>query len=145
MKGLIQLVTQANVVVEEHTVAAIDLGILALIGIEKTDTEKEADKLLDKIIHYRIFNDAQGKMNVSLAGVQGGLLLVPQFTLVAETQKGTRPGFSIGMPPEEGKRLFEYLVTQAKQLHPKVAAGVFGAYMQVSLCNDGPVTFMLQV
>jgi D-tyrosyl-tRNA(Tyr) deacylase len=144
MKALIQLVTEASVVIDGQTVAAIDLGILALIGIEKTDTQAEAVKLFEKIINYRIFNDELGNMNLSLSTVQGGLLLVPQFTLVAETQKGTRPGFSLGMPPEEGRKLFEWLVTYAKQHYPKIAAGIFGANMQVSLCNDGPVTFMLQ-
>lgn len=144
MKGLIQLVTEASVVVDGQTVAAIDLGILALIGIEKTDTEKEAVKLFEKIMNYRIFNDEQGKMNLSLATVKGGLLLVSQFTLVAETEKGTRPGFSKGMPPEEGKRLFNHLVAYAKNAYPKTSAGIFGADMKVSLCNDGPVTFMLE-
>ena len=131
--------------VDNQTVGAIERGILALIGIEKTDTEKEAGKLFDKIINYRIFNDAEGKMNLSLSSVQGGLLLVPQFTLVAETNKGTRPGFSVGMPPEEGRRLFEYLVNHAAKQYPHTATGQFGANMQVSLCNDGPVTFILRV
>jgi D-tyrosyl-tRNA(Tyr) deacylase len=119
---------------------------MALVGIEKTDTEKEADKLFNKIINYRVFPDAHEKMNLSLKDVRGGLLLVPQFTLVAETAKGSRPGFSTGMPPEEGKQLFEYLIDHAKKQNDVlIASGCFGAYMQVNLCNDGPVTFILQV
>lgn len=145
MLGLIQLVSNANVIIENKKVAEINRGILALIGLEKTDTRESAQKLLAKILTYRIFPDEQGKMNLSVQQVQGGLLLVPQFTLVAETQKGTRPGFSRGMPPEQGKQLFQYLVNYAKTQHVQIASGEFGAYMQVSLCNDGPVTFMLQV
>lgn len=144
MIGLIQLVSHANVKVGERTVAAITRGILALIGIEKSDTEQDAQRLLDRIMNYRIFKDAEGKMNLSLKDVQGGLLLVPQFTLVAETHKGTRPGFSTGMPPEPGAKLFSYIVSSARQGHQQVQAGEFGAHMQVSLCNDGPVTFILQ-
>ncbi len=146
MISVIQLVTQAEVCVDTVAIGIIKKGILALIGIEKTDTEKEADKLFNKIINYRIFPDAHGKMNLSLKDIRGELLLVPQFTLVAETAKGTRPGFSTGMPPQEGKQLFEYLVEYAKKQHDiAIASGCFGAYMQISLCNDGPVTFMLQV
>lgn len=146
MLGVIQLVTHAAVSVDEVVIGSIQKGIMALVGIEKTDTEKEADKLLNKIINYRIFPDAHGKMNLSLKDVRGELLLVPQFTLVAETAKGTRPGFSTGMPPQEGKQLFEYLVEHAKKQHDiAIASGCFGAYMQVSLCNDGPVTFIFQV
>jgi len=144
MIGLIQLVSHASVVVENKTIASIQRGILALIGIEKTDTEKEAEKLFDKILNYRIFNDEQGKMNLSLLATFGGLLLVPQFTLVAETQKGTRPGFSTGMPPEDGKKLFEYLVKFSAEHYKRVSAGQFGAHMEVSLCNNGPVTFILK-
>lgn len=146
MLSVIQLVTQAEVCVENVTIGIIQKGIMALVGIEKTDTEKEAEKLLNNILNYRIFPDTQGKMNLSLKDIQGGLLLVPQFTLVAETDKGTRPGFSKGMPPQEGKHLFEYLVEHAKKQHDVlIASGCFGAYMQVSLCNDGPATFILQV
>ena len=146
MLSVIQLVTQAEVCVETVPIGAIQKGIMALVGIEKTDTEKEAEKLLNKIVNYRIFSDAQGKMNLSLKDIQGGLLIVPQFTIVAETDKGTRPGFSTGMPPEEGRQLFEYLVEHAKkQNEVSIASGCFGAYMQVNLCNDGPVTFILQV
>ena len=146
MLSVIQLVTQAEVYVETVAIGTIQKGIMALVGIEKTDTEKEAEKLLNKIVNYRIFPDTHGKMNLSLKDIQGGLLIVPQFTLVAETDKGTRPGFSTGMPPQEGKQLFEYLVEHAKkQNEVSIASGCFGAYMQVNLCNDGPVTFILQV
>lgn len=147
MLSVIQLVTHAEVSVDSVAIGSIQKGVMALVGIEKTDTEKKADKLFNKIINYRIFPDAHGKMNLSLKDVRGELLFVPQFTLVAETAKGTRPGFSTGMPPpQEGKKLFEYLVEHAKKQHDiAIASGCFGAYMQVSLCNDGPVTFMLQV
>lgn len=143
MIALIQLVTNANVVVENQPIGSISRGILALIGLEKTDDEAKAKKMLDRILNYRIFADADGKTNLSLATVEGGLLLVPQFTLVAETNKGTRPGFSRGMPPQEGKQLFEWMVNHAKSIYPKIESGQFGAYMQVNLCNDGPMTFWL--
>jgi D-tyrosyl-tRNA(Tyr) deacylase len=145
MHSVIQLVTHAEVRVNGSIVGAIQTGILALIGIEKTDSKKEVEKLFNKIINYRIFRDSEGKTNLSLKDIHGGLLLVPQFTLVAETAKGMRPGFSLGMPPEEGKRVFEYFVNYAKQNYPAIASGIFGEYMQVSLCNDGPMTFMLHV
>lgn len=144
MLALIQRVTTASVSVNNALIATIPTGILAFIGIEKTDTEQQADRLLEKILHYRIFSDTTGKMNLSVKDIQGGLLLVSQFTLVAETQSGTRPGFSSAMPPADSKILFESLVQKAQQLHPLVAAGQFGANMQVSLCNDGPVTFLLK-
>lgn len=144
MIGLIQVVTHAHVDVSGQDIGNIQRGILALIGIEKTDTQQSAEKLLDRIINYRIFPDANDKTNLSLKDIQGGLLLVPQFTLVAETNKGTRPGFSLGMPPAEGKVLFEYMVDFAKRTFPVVASGEFGANMQVSLCNDGPMTFILR-
>jgi D-tyrosyl-tRNA(Tyr) deacylase len=144
MIGLIQLVKHADVKVNSSIVGAIQQGILALIGLEKTDTEQEAKTLFEKIINYRIFPDANGKTNLSLRNIEGGLLLVPQFTLVAETQKGLRPGFSLGMSPEEGKKLFEFLTSHAKKHYAHVATGQYGAYMQVSLCNDGPTTFLLK-
>lgn len=144
MIALIQLVSHASVTVNHHEISNINYGILALIGIEKTDNEQNAQKLLDRILGYRIFPDADGKTNLSLQMINGGLLLVPQFTLVAETNKGTRPGFSKGMPPAEGKVLFEWMVNHAKSQYPHIACGQFGAHMQVSLCNDGPVTFILQ-
>lgn len=144
MLSVIQLVSHANVEVDGVCVGAIQKGIMALIGIEKTDTEKDVEKLLNKIINYRIFQDFDGKTNLSLVNIKGGLLLVPQFTLVAETSKGMRPGFSIGMHPEEGKRLFEYLVDHARNNYDHVASGLFGAYMNVNLCNSGPMTFILR-
>lgn len=143
MIGLIQLVQYANVKVNDEIVGEIKNGILALIGLEKTDTEENAKKLFEKITNYRIFRDDNGKTNLSLKDVQGGLLLISQFTLVADTKSGLRPGFSKGMPPEDGKRLFDFLVNFAKTHYPHIAAGIFGAYMQITLCNDGPTTFLL--
>ena len=145
MIALLQRVTDAKVVVEDKIVGAIENGILALIGIEKTDTEEQASRMLERILGYRIFSDPQDKMNLSLKDINGGLLLVPQFTLVANTEKGMRPSFSSAAPPEEGERLFEYLRQQALRHHSCVEAGRFGAEMQVSLTNDGPVTIWLQV
>lgn len=144
MIAVIQLVTQANVQVDGKIIGAIKRGIVALIGIEKSDTLKEAQHLINKIIHYRIFPDENGKTNLSLKEVDGGLLLVPQFTLVADTQSGTRPGFSRGMPPSESRILFAALVQDAKKQYAHIATGEFGANMQVSLCNDGPATFLLK-
>lgn len=144
MKGLIQLVSHANVVVDNQTIGSISRGVVALIGIEKTDNEQSAEKLINKILNYRIFADAADKTNLSLQDIQGGLLLVPQFTLVADTSKGMRPGFSRGMAPDKSRDLFNYLVSFAKHHHAYVAQGEFGAHMQVTLCNDGPMTFMLE-
>ncbi len=143
MIGLIQLVTHANVTVDQILVGSIEKGILALIGLEKTDNPLHAQRILDKMLKYRIFPDEAGKMNLNLKDVNGGLLLVPQFTLVAETQKGTRPGFSKGMPPEEGRILFQYLTDHAKKMYARTETGRFGANMQINLCNDGPTTFIL--
>lgn len=145
MRGLIQLVTHASVDIDNITVGSIQKGLLVLIGMDKKDTVEAAEQLFNRIIHYRIFPDDQGKMNLSLKNVEGGILLVPQFTLVADTSKGLRPGFSVGMGPVEGKRLFEHLVHYAKGNYPYVASGMFGADMKVSLCNDGPVTFLLEI
>lgn len=145
MLGVIQLVTHADVRVDNIIISAINRGILALVGIEKTDTEIEAVKLFNKILNIRIFPDNKGKTNLSLNDIQGSLLLVPQFTLVADTAKGTRPGFSKGMDPEGGKRLFEYMVNYARNNYFSIGSGQFGANMQVNLCNDGPMTFMLKV
>jgi D-aminoacyl-tRNA deacylase len=142
--ALIQRVTHAKVVVDHHTIGEIQLGILALIGIEKTDTDKQADRLLEKILSYRIFSDELGKMNLNLQDIHGGLLLVSQFTLVADTKKGTRPGFSTAMPPGESEKIFDYMIEKSKDLHNPVATGKFGAHMKIDLCNDGPVTFLLQ-
>jgi D-aminoacyl-tRNA deacylase len=143
--ALIQRVAEASVAVGGETVGAIGRGILALIGVERGDGESEAQRLAERVIGYRIFADAAGKMNLSLKDVQGGLLLVPQFTLVADTSSGTRPGFSSGASPAEGERFFNHLLYCAKKMHDGVQSGRFGADMKVSLVNDGPVTFWLQV
>jgi D-tyrosyl-tRNA(Tyr) deacylase len=142
--ALIQRVSQASVAVEGETVGAIERGILALVGVERGDTEAEAARLAERVLGYRIFADAAGKMNLSLAGIGGALLAVPQFTLVADTKKGMRPSFSSGASPAEGERLFAKFIEQAKARHPRVSTGRFGAEMAVSLVNDGPVTFWLQ-
>ena len=146
MIGLIQRVTRAEVSVNGEVVGAIERGILALIGVRKGDDIASADRLLERLVGYRIFPDAEGRMNLSLRdlGAGGGLLLVPQFTLAADTHKGTRAGFSTAAPPEVARGLFDYLLRRAKETHPLVSAGVFGADMQVSLVNDGPVTFWLE-
>ncbi|MCG6656565.1 D-tyrosyl-tRNA(Tyr) deacylase [Halomonas campisalis] len=144
MKALIQRVTQASVVVEGSTVGAIDRGLLALVGVEKGDDEAAADKLLHKLLHYRVFADADDKMNLNLQQVEGGLLLVSQFTLAADTRKGLRPSFSSAAPPAEGERLFHYLLERARAAWPRVESGEFAANMQVALVNDGPVTFLLE-
>ncbi|WP_249977267.1 D-aminoacyl-tRNA deacylase [Vreelandella olivaria] len=144
MKALIQRVKHANVSVKGDVVGAIDQGLLALVGVERGDSEADADKLLHKLLHYRVFSDADDKMNNNLQQVEGGLLLVSQFTLVADTRKGLRPSFSSAAPPADGERLFHYLLAQARAAWPKVATGEFGADMQVALVNDGPVTFLLE-
>jgi D-aminoacyl-tRNA deacylase len=138
--ALIQRVTAASVSVEGDNIASIGRGILALIGVERGDTQAEADRLLEKLLAYRIFPDEAGKMNRSLRDVGGELLAVPQFTLVADTGSGTRPSFSSGASPAEGRKLFDYFAAKSG-----AAAGRFGADMRVSLVNDGPVTFWLQV
>ena len=145
MIGLIQRVSHASVTIDGVSAAGINEGLLALIGVEKNDTRQIADRLLERMLSYRVFSDQDGKMNLSLNDLGAGLLLVPQFTLVADTRKGNRPGFSNGAPAEQGRVLFEHLSTMAKQQHDNVACGVFGADMQVELLNDGPVTFWLQV
>ncbi len=145
MIGLIQRVSHASVQVDGEVVGAINHGILALVGIERTDDRARADRLLQRMLNYRIFPDDNGRMNRNLQQVEGGLLLVSQFTLVADTRKGNRPGFSHGASPELGRELFEYLLQQAGQQHHPVASGCYGADMKVSLVNDGPVTFWLQV
>lgn len=144
MKALIQRVKQASVTVEGRTLGAIDQGLLALVGVEKGDDEAAVEKLLHKLLHYRVFSDCDGKMNLNLQQINGGLLLVSQFTLAADTRKGLRPGFSSAAPPAEGERLFHCLVAQAQSAWPATATGEFGADMQVALINDGPVTFMLE-
>lgn len=144
MIGLLQRVTHASVTIDEDIVASINSGLLIFIGVEKNDSEQQAKRLLEKLISYRVFPDAEGKMNLSLHDVNGGLLLVPQFTLPADTRKGLRPSFSDAAAPELGKQLFYYLVDHARKQYSTVEAGVFGADMQVSLNNNGPVTFWLQ-
>jgi len=145
MIALIQRVTQSRVTVEGATVGAIGPGLLALICAERNDAEAQADALLDKLLAYRVFADGEGRMNRNLGEVGGGLLLVPQFTLAADTNSGTRPSFTPAAPPELGRHLFEHFVTRARGRHAPVEAGRFGAGMRVELINDGPVTFWLQV
>lgn len=145
MIGLLQRVSSAAVVVDGAQVGAIDAGLMVLVCAERGDTEKEADALLHKLLGYRVFADEAGKMNRSVTDVAGGLLLVPQFTLAADTKSGTRPSFTPAAAPADGARLFEYFVRQARLRHPQVATGQFGADMKVFLTNDGPVTFWLQV
>lgn len=144
MLTVIQRVTEARVDINNETVGTIKQGLLILCGFEPNDTYDNLNRMLEKCINYRIFNDDQGKMNLSLKNVNGGLLLVPQFTLMAETQKGLRPSFSKAAPPELGRQLFDNLVSRAQELYPDTQTGNFGADMQVHLCNDGPVTFLLQ-
>jgi D-tyrosyl-tRNA(Tyr) deacylase len=144
MIALIQRVTQAEVRVQTRVTGAIGLGALAFIGVQREDTESDADRLLERVLGYRIFADDQGRMNQDLRTVKGGLLLVSQFTLAADTRSGTRPGFSTAAAPERARELFDYLLNRARASHPEVATGEFGADMQVSLVNDGPVTFWLE-
>lgn len=146
MIALIQRVASASVAVGGETIAEIDRGILALIGVERGDGETEAQRLAERVIGYRIFPDAAGKMNLSLKDLNGGLLAVPQFTLVADTNSGTRPSFSSGASPEDAERFFSSFLSHGeKSLGRTVESGRFGADMKVSLVNDGPVTFWLQV
>ena len=143
MKALIQRVTSASVVVEGRTVGAIKTGLLVFVGVEKNDTLIEVDRMVNRLLSYRLFPDSEDKMNFSVSDVRGGVLLVSQFTLAADTKSGTRPGFSTAKSPEEAQIMYDHMVEQCKTKHNSVAAGVFGADMQVSLVNDGPVTFML--
>ncbi len=145
MIGLIQRVSWAKVEVEEQLIGHINQGILVLIGMEKNDQHEQADKLLYRLLNYRIFADCDDKMNLSVTDISGGLLLVPQFTLAANTKKGLRPSFSSAKPPSEAESLFLYLLNQAKTQYNTVESGQFGADMKVSLLNDGPVTFSLTV
>jgi D-tyrosyl-tRNA(Tyr) deacylase len=145
MIALLQRVSRADVVVDGATVGAIEAGLMVLVCAERNDGEKEADALLAKLLSYRVFADYAGKMNRSVTDVAGGLLLVPQFTLAADTQSGTRPSFTPAAAPDAGRRLFDHFVAQARAKHTVVETGQFGAHMQVSLTNDGPVTFWLQV
>lgn len=143
MKALIQRVTSASVLVEGDIVGVINQGLLIFIGIEKNDTPVEVEKMINKLLSYRVFSDSEDKMNLSVSDIAGGVLLISQFTLAADTKSGTRPGFSTAMPPVEAESLYDTMVESFKSKHSDVASGVFGAKMQVSLVNDGPVTFLL--
>lgn len=145
MIALLQRVSEATVTVDGTTTGAISRGILALIGVQRGDTEKQAARLLQRLLAYRIFPDTAGKMNLDLSQAAGGLMLVPQFTLAADTNRGNRPSFTPAASPAEGERLFRHLVTLAERELDNVQTGIFGADMKVQLVNDGPVTFWLQV
>lgn len=144
MIALIQRVSRASVEVRGQPVGAIGKGVLALIGVESGDSDASPSRMLEKLLSYRIFPDDAGRMNLDVRQIGGGLLLVPQFTLVADTSRGTRPSFSSGASPEVARRLFEELLAAASAVHTPTAGGVFGADMQVELVNDGPVTFLLK-
>lgn len=144
MISIIQRVTTAKVTVNNQEIGKIDTGIMALVAVEKDDTQKDAERLLERILNYRIFADDNDRMNLSLRDIKGGLLLVPQFTLAADTQKGNRPSFTSAAPPEKGRQLFGYLQHLATSTYSNVQFGQFGADMQVSLINNGPVTFTLR-
>ncbi len=144
MIALLQRVLEARVAIGGITVASIGAGLLVLVGVRPADDEPSAVRLVEKMLKYRIFGDEAGKMNLSLQQIAGDLLLVPQFTLAADTRHGLRPGFSTAAPPVQGRRLFDAFVAAARAQYPKVETGVFGADMQVSLTNDGPVTFWLE-
>ena len=144
MIGLLQRVSEASVTVGHEKVAAIGPGLLVLVGVERGDAEGDADRLAERILGYRVFADEAGRMNRSVADLGLGLLLVPQFTLAADTRKGTRASFTKAAPPEEGLRLFECLLAACRERLPQAGSGVFGAAMQVALVNDGPVTFWLE-
>ncbi len=144
MIGLLQRVARAAVSVEGHTTGEIGPGLMVLVGVRRDDSEGQADRLLERLLGYRVFEDTAGRMNLSLRDTGGGLLLVPQFTLAADTRKGRRPSFSTAAPPAEAERLFDYLLRQAGVELPAVQSGRFGADMQVSLINDGPVTIWLE-
>ncbi|HYW76408.1 MAG TPA: D-aminoacyl-tRNA deacylase [Gammaproteobacteria bacterium] len=144
MIGLLQRVTEAHVDVGSERVAAIGAGLLVLACVERDDTEAQAERLAERIVGYRVFGDEAGRLNLSLADTGGGLLLVPQFTLAADTRKGMRPGLGRSAPPDRGRALFAHLAEAARRRHEKVECGCFGAHMQVGLVNDGPVTFWLE-
>ena len=144
MRALIQRVKHAKVEVDSNVIGQIEPGLLVFVGLGKTDTLQTVEKMLKKILAYRIFSDDSDRMNLNVQQVNGGLLLVSQFTLMAETRKGLRPDFGPAMPPDEARELFSQLVAHAKNVYPNVQTGAFGADMQVSLQNDGPVTFMLE-
>ena len=144
MIALLQRVIEAGVDIDAQRIATIGAGLLVLVGVRPADDEASALRLVDRLLQYRVFADENGKMNLSLGQTQGDLLLVPQFTLAAETHKGLRPGFSTAAPPGQGRQLFDSLVQAARARHGRVETGVFGAHMRVSLINDGPVTFWLE-
>ena len=145
MKALIQRVSSSQVEVEGNVVGKINKGLLVLIGIEKQDIEIDADKMINKVLSYRVFPDENQKMNLSLNDISGDILLVSQFTLAADTKNGTRAGFSTAMPPNDAKNLYNYFVEKTRAFNLKTECGIFGADMSVSLINDGPVTFLLEV
>ncbi len=145
MRALLQRVRSARVEVSDETVGEIGAGLLVFLAVERNDTTRQADRMLERVLGYRVFADADGRMNRSLTDVHGGLLLVSQFTLAADTRKGTRPSFTPAAEPAHGRALYEYFLQQLETSHPTVAAGRYGADMQVSLVNDGPVTFLLEV
>ena len=145
MIALLQRVSSASVEIENTEVAAIANGLLVLVGIEKNDSAQQVQRLVERLLNYRVFADAAGKMNLSLRQTEGGIILVPQFTLAADTSSGNRPGFSTAAEPELGRTLFKQLVETIKLSYPQAQCGKFGADMQVHLINDGPVTFSLQV
>jgi D-tyrosyl-tRNA(Tyr) deacylase len=145
MISIIQRVTQAEVTVNGLSIGKIGRGILALVAVERGDAETQAERLVERILNYRIFPDAEDKMNLSITDIGGELLLVSQFTLAADTRKGNRPSFTPAAAPDEGQRLFDYFVTTLRNKYPRIATGQFGADMQVALVNDGPVTFTLHV
>jgi len=145
MIGLLQRVTSARVLVDGDSVGAIGSGLLVFVGVERGDGESQADRLLERLLGYRVFPDCEGKMNNSLGDIGAGLLLVPQFTLAADTRKGMRPSFTPAAAPADGERLFGYLVDRARERHAIVETGIFGANMKVALINDGPVTFWMRV
>jgi D-tyrosyl-tRNA(Tyr) deacylase len=144
MIGLLQRVSEACVRVDGEVIGQIGQGLMVLVGIEKEDTQKDMGRLLERLLGYRVFEDDQGRMNLSVRDIDGGLLLVPQFTLAADTNKGMRPSFTSAAPPEEAREKFEQFVGQAREAYSKVESGSFGADMKVGLVNDGPVTFWLQ-
>ena len=143
MIGLLQRVSQASVSVDGESIAAIGRGILVLVGVEKSDTQENCRRLAERLLSYRVFPDHDGRMNLSVSSIDGGILLVPQFTLAADTKKGTRASFTTAAPPETASLLFDRLVEEIRGRHARTAYGIFGADMQVALVNDGPVTFWL--
>lgn len=143
MITLLQRVSEATVIIEGHCVASIDRGLLVLVGVQSEDSVAIAQKFVSRLLNYRVFPDSEARMNLSLVDVQGGLLLVPQFTLAATTSKGRRPSFTTAAPPAQGEAIFQAMVEVAKSSYPVVKSGQFGADMQVRLTNDGPVTFIL--